>query len=162
MMAFTHVATGAFIGLAAARLAHVPHAVELAMLAGGLAGSLLPDIDHPQSWLGRRFFFVSIPLSMLIGHRGATHSAMALFFALAGAWVFASAAGTAGGLASAFSGALCAGYASHLAADWLTPAGIPLLWPNPCRFKSRVTVQIGGLAEYSLAALLWLGVAVLA
>ncbi|MDP2788081.1 MAG: metal-dependent hydrolase [Pseudomonadota bacterium] len=162
MMAFTHAATGVFIGLGIARLTHAPHAMTLAMLAGGFAGSLLPDIDHPQSWLGRRIPFVSIPLSLLIGHRGATHSAMVLFLTLAGALAFAGTAGASGGLLAAFSGALCAGYASHLAADWLTPSGIPLLWPNPRRFKSRVTVQIGSLAEYSLAGVLWLVVVAMA
>ncbi|VEB43120.1 Inner membrane protein ydjM [Chromobacterium violaceum] len=31
---------------------------------------------------------------------------------------------------------LCVGYASHLVGDWLTPAGIPLLWPIRIRFRA--------------------------
>ena len=37
-------------------------------------GSLLPDIDHPRSSIGRVFFFVSHPLNMRFGHRGLIHS----------------------------------------------------------------------------------------
>ena len=36
-------------------------------------GSLLPDIDHPQSSIGRIFFFFSIPLNKWFGHRRTIH-----------------------------------------------------------------------------------------
>lgn len=36
-------------------------------------GSLLPDIDHPNSSLGRILFFVSAPLNDRFGHRGVIH-----------------------------------------------------------------------------------------
>lgn len=39
-----------------------------------LLGSALPDIDHPQSAIGRIFFFISYPLNKYIGHRTFTHS----------------------------------------------------------------------------------------
>ncbi|MFA5879825.1 MAG: metal-dependent hydrolase [Candidatus Margulisiibacteriota bacterium] len=38
------------------------------------AGSLLPDIDHPRSAIGRVFFFVSAPLNRYFGHRKLIHS----------------------------------------------------------------------------------------
>lgn len=37
-------------------------------------GSLLPDIDHPKSFLGRRLSFLSRFLYKSIGHRTLTHS----------------------------------------------------------------------------------------
>ncbi|MEZ4527709.1 MAG: metal-dependent hydrolase [Desulfobacterales bacterium] len=37
-------------------------------------GALVPDIDHPQSSIGRVFFFLSIPLNQKFGHRGFIHS----------------------------------------------------------------------------------------
>ena len=37
-------------------------------------GSILPDIDHPQSTIGRVFFFISNPLNERFGHRNITHS----------------------------------------------------------------------------------------
>jgi membrane-bound metal-dependent hydrolase YbcI (DUF457 family) len=36
-------------------------------------GSALPDIDHPRSFLGRVFFFLSIPLNRKFGHRKTIH-----------------------------------------------------------------------------------------
>ncbi len=37
-------------------------------------GGLIPDIDHPQSSIGRVFFFLSIPIRDRFGHRGLIHS----------------------------------------------------------------------------------------
>nr|WP_281201043.1 metal-dependent hydrolase [Orenia metallireducens] len=37
-------------------------------------GSILPDIDPPQSTIGRVFFFISNPLNKMCGHRNFTHS----------------------------------------------------------------------------------------
>ena len=43
----------------------------LALIA---VGAILPDIDHPQSFIGRVFFPISVPLNHWTGHRGAVHS----------------------------------------------------------------------------------------
>jgi len=37
-------------------------------------GGLIPDIDHPQSSIGRVLFFLSIPINNRFGHRGLIHS----------------------------------------------------------------------------------------
>ncbi|MCP4696717.1 MAG: hypothetical protein GY862_07700 [Gammaproteobacteria bacterium] len=42
--------------------------------AAAAFGSLLPDIDHPQSTLGRAFYFISEPLNKKFGHRKLIHS----------------------------------------------------------------------------------------
>ena len=47
------------------------------MIPAVLLGSLLPDLDHPGSILGRLFRIISLPLSKLCGHRGFTHSLLA-------------------------------------------------------------------------------------
>jgi len=41
--------------------------------------ALLPDIDHPTSTLGRRIYPISKLISSIFGHRGLTHSLIALF-----------------------------------------------------------------------------------
>jgi membrane-bound metal-dependent hydrolase YbcI (DUF457 family) len=41
-------------------------------------GSLIPDIDHPQSWVGLRLPVISRPLVAMAGHRGITHSLLAV------------------------------------------------------------------------------------
>ena len=65
MIAPTHIAFALAIG----QLAGI-NPLDLKLLA---AGSLLPDLDHPQSALGRIFFFLSIPLNQKFGHRKAVH-----------------------------------------------------------------------------------------
>ena len=81
MMAGSHVALGAAAWMLAA-----PHFGQDALQPVGLglavAGSLLPDIDHPKSWAGRRLRPVSTLIAAVFGHRGVTHSLLAL----AGCW----------------------------------------------------------------------------
>lgn len=43
-----------------------------------LLGSVLPDIDHPNSYIGRKVPFISIPLNKIFKHRGATHTLWAV------------------------------------------------------------------------------------
>ncbi|MBB5349568.1 metal-dependent hydrolase [Desulfoprunum benzoelyticum] len=62
----THIAIALSCGIVAG--AGKP---ALALLAGG---AILPDLDHPQSFIGRVFFPISLPLNRLCGHRGAFHS----------------------------------------------------------------------------------------
>lgn len=40
---------------------------------GGIAG-IVPDLDEPKSKFGKLFFFISIPLNSIFGHRTFTHS----------------------------------------------------------------------------------------
>lgn len=48
--------------------------IRFVFLASVMFGSLLPDIDEPNSYIGRRFSFMSYFLKFLgIKHRGVTH-----------------------------------------------------------------------------------------
>jgi len=40
---------------------------------------------------------------------------------------------------------------THLAGDWLTNSGVPLLWPSNRRFVSPLRLCTGDLREYLLA-----------
>lgn len=120
MMAGSHVVVGAAAWIWAA-----PHLglASLDPLALGLTtiGALLPDIDHPSSWLGRRVPMVSRPLAAMIGHRGVTHSVLAVLMCLAFLrWQ---------GFRRAVIDPLAIGYLSHLGADLLTTSGLRLAWP---------------------------------
>lgn len=112
--------------------AHSALALPVA-LALVLLGSLLPDIDHPEGSLANEEVIglpVLKPLAWLIGtifgHRGVTHSLLALaaVIALGEApmlpWAWANLGWLIGW-----------GYASHLVADAMTKQGVPLLWPLP-------------------------------
>jgi inner membrane protein len=120
MMAKSHVVVGVAAWIAAAPLLHLSP-VNPIYLALTTAGSLLPDIDHPNSWVGRRSRPISTAIAAALGHRGFTHSAVAV----AGLVALLSYAGYRQGAVSA----LAVGYLSHLAADMLTPRGLKLAWP---------------------------------
>ena len=143
MMAGSHIAVGAALWAVTARAAGLEVAEPQALGAAAL-GSLLPDIDHPQSWAGRKMRVVSIPLSLLIGHRGLTHSALAII----GGLILLAAMGV-GGLAAP----VVVGYLSHLLADALTPSGVPLLWPNQRRFSLNLC-RTGSAMEIAIVAAL--------
>lgn len=119
MMAKSHVAIGLASWVVAAPLLHLS-LFDPGSLALAVGGSLLPDIDHPQSWVGRRSRPLSTAVSSMLGHRGITHSAIAVI-----ALVFLL---LYGGYSRATSSALAVGL-SHLATDMLTPRGLRLAWP---------------------------------
>lgn len=120
MMAGSHVALGAAAWVVVAPRLGLP-ALSPACLALALTGSLLPDLDHPKSWMGRRLRLVSRPVAALLGHRGITHSALAVAACVWGL--------TQGGAPRWVVAPLAVGALSHLAADLLTPAGLRLAWP---------------------------------
>ncbi|XBS68097.1 metal-dependent hydrolase [Acerihabitans sp. KWT182] len=105
------------------------------IIAGGLLTCLLPDIDHPQSFLGQRLKWLSMPIARVFGHRGFTHSLLAI---MAGFLLFTlKFASDMIVPPDAFHGMII-GYLSHIVADMLTPAGVPLLWP--CRWRFRLPI----------------------
>ena len=144
MMAGSHVAIGMAAWIwAAPHLGFAP--LDPAAMALAAAGSLLPDLDHPSSWAGRRLPFVSRPLAALVGHRGVTHSLIAIALCL----VLLK----QNLLPRIVSLPLITGYVSHLGADLLTPRGLRLAWP----LRGSVTVPLcktGSPAEMVVVAIL--------
>ncbi|MGL5949410.1 MAG: metal-dependent hydrolase [Aeromonas sp.] len=106
-------------------------------LPAALLGALLPDLDHPGSMLGRRLKFISVPLSKLFGHRGFTHSLLAVMALMLGLGQLSSWQALPSGVADA----LLVGYLSHLLGDMFTPAGVQLL----CPAKPRISLALGPL-----------------
>jgi inner membrane protein len=153
MMARSHVIVGLATWVAAAPALHLP-ALDPVYLVLAVAGSLLPDIDHPKSWVGRHTRPISTAIASAFSHRGITHSAIAVV----GLTTLLLHAGYRRGGVSA----LIVGYLSHLAADMLTPRGLRLAWPLRrtwgvplCRTDSDmepviVTVLVGGIAWWYL------------
>ena len=136
MMKRSHALIGGAAGVA------VAHATGASMLAAGIVAAfaaLLPDLDHPHSVVGRllpRWWHRLTP-----GHRGPTHSLVWCVGLAAIAYVANSAvSGEPAGLLLAL--AVLAGALSHVLADGLTVAGVPLFWP----FRRRRSVFLGALA----------------
>lgn len=150
MMGYSHMALGCALWAGVRALLPGPAGSLGPELGLAALGSLLPDIDEPQSLIGRRLGFIAWPIKLVFGHRGFTHSLAALALALA---ALAGAAG-AGLLAPALAAALWVGYAGHLAGDGLTTSGVPLFWPAQGRVRAPLTFATGGAVEHLLAALL--------
>jgi inner membrane protein len=68
MSSRTHIAVAAAAGIWTVGI--VPSAWILSVMVGGL----LPDIDEPESAIGRRCWWLAWPLKRLVGHRTLTHS----------------------------------------------------------------------------------------
>jgi len=116
------LAAAAFTGVALYLETPMPDVVSGAVVAA-LAG-LAPDIDQRGSTasrcLGPLTWLLSWVVQSVFGHRGVLHSAAALLALCAAVWLWAP----------AFLLAVAIGYGSHLAADALTPMGLPsLLFP---------------------------------
>jgi inner membrane protein len=129
MMSRTHAVFGAACWAAACVYFHFP--LHLAGLLVAAAASFLPDIDHPQSTLGRHVRLISIPLSRVWGHRGVTHSAAAVaaiilvlhHYHLSGQkWIWP----------------IAVGYSSHILGDFVTRSGIAFFWP----LKLRISIGL--------------------
>lgn len=123
--------------------------VALTLPAAAFAGTL-PDIDHPSSWLGRRLPGVSHLVRLVLGHRGGTHSLLAVLGCFLGLTYLRthtnlSSLSVAG--ATIVTSAILVGYLSHILADALTKSGVPLLWPLRKSFRSPIAFTTGGMVE---------------
>lgn len=103
------------------------------LIPATLLTCLLPDIDHPRSVLGQRLKWLSHPIARAFGHRGFTHSLLAV---AAGLWLFQINVPADWPVPADVLQGMTLGYLSHIVADMLTPAGVPLLWP--CRWRFRL------------------------
>ena len=151
MMAPTHIAFGLFTTTGLFSLFSLSLHKDYPALGAAILGSLLPDIDSPNSSLGRWLPFVSVPLERRWGHRTVTHCLLAV-----------GALGVASGplifYRTTMYSALLIGYLSHLLADCGTKSGVPLFHPHPAQCvlpgNSRYRVTTGSLVEQGLLGVL--------
>jgi inner membrane protein len=116
------------------------------LLIGG-AASLLPDIDHTESIVGRLFWPISNVVNKRFGHRTITHSLIAvLVVAAISAGIFIANQQVAI--------AFFAGYLSAIVGDMLTKSGVKLLWPNQNNWvileNPALRFTTGGIGEFIL------------
>lgn len=96
-----------------------------------LVASLLPDIDHTKSIVGKMFFPIARAINRKYGHRTITHSLIVLIGLTAVISGFQSAYFPSIKAAQVFGLA----YGSHIVFDMMTVQGVPLFYPfkkNPC------------------------------
>ena len=139
MMARTHLAFGALAVVLLSPYFSYGNIWRFGVLV--LVGSLLPDIDHPQSKYGRILKPVSYPLSWLLGHRGFLHSLYVPGLMVGGAYLFP--------VLTPHLIAVAIGYCAHLISDALTVQGIKFFHPlNEIRVSGFV--HTGGFLELIL------------
>lgn len=115
------------------------------ILAGGLGG-LLPDIDHPKSFLGRRFKITSHFLDKTTGHRGATHipTINALVFIMLNK---VTKLFTDSNMVSIFLLSIFLGILSHIFLDIFNRMGVPLLYPLNKSYISFGKIKVNSVSE---------------
>ncbi|WP_056938432.1 metal-dependent hydrolase [Ligilactobacillus hayakitensis] len=147
MQAKTHIITTFSAGIPTMLLVDELSVVNMGAL---FIGSLLPDIDHPQSYLGRRHKIVSNVTNKAMGHRGITHSLLGMgvvyiflrliqinylapSIRLAPFWILY-------------------GYLMHLIEDGFSQRGVKWLWPfgkSPLSFGGKIAFyRTGHISEY--------------
>ena len=135
MMYKTHLVFGIFVAILVLQLFEIENPILFFLLI--CFASLLPDIDFPKSWIGRRTKPISWIIRLLFGHRKFIHTIYVpfiLFFLL-------SAVGQ-----KEIGMAIFIGYLVHLFADGLSSEGIKPFYPfSRMRFKG--IVRVGGLLE---------------
>lgn len=131
MLYRTHLAAGLCTGFLIA--AKTGGNAGPAVLASAV-GALLPDIDQPRSYIGRKAP-VSYGAYLVAGHRGLFHS---LIGAAGAALLALTALHKWAPVYSSLWLPLVAGYLSHLVLDTLNPSGVPWLWP----LKQRVSIPL--------------------
>lgn len=92
-------------------------------------GSLLPDIDNPNSKLGSKIRPISTEINLVFGHRTITHSIIinTFFIAIIFTWCLKNFNGDYNILVSIIS--LYMGIICHILFDMATPSGVPIFYP---------------------------------
>jgi len=120
MMAKSHIVLSLIPVGIAFETGILPKDSQLMIIAfiGTFIGAILPDIDEPNSYIGRKFIFFSEVLKLSgIKHRTYTHS---IFFPFVVAFL---------GLFHPIFYFIAFGAFMHIIEDFLTNSGVPLFYP---------------------------------
>ncbi|TDM02535.1 metal-dependent hydrolase [Macrococcus carouselicus] len=139
----THLAFGILLGTSYALKTTTDLGASIAMIATTAGFSLLPDICHAGSKIGRHVKLLSHMISFFFGHRTLTHS----FFFMGLVAVLLTM------LNIDFVYIVCGliGIASHIILDMLTPRGVALFFPLGVKVASPINFKTGGVVDLSLA-----------
>ncbi len=133
----THIVTSITVGAAIAAYSSIPF--TLSYTVGVMIGSLLPDIDEPNSYVGRRSFGIAKTMKKVFGHRGMTHSLVALLIM---AYLLLRTSD------SFFFMGIIIGYALHILEDLFSMQGVPLFWPfRKKKIRLPIHYRTGGSIE---------------
>ena len=142
MLAKTHALFSFLLGSIFLYYFEIPYQAIFLILI--VLSSYLPDIDTPQSKLGKSLFFISYPLKFIFGHRKLFHSIFIplILFGLLANFLDLFYLGLA----------IFLGYFTHLIGDAFSKEGIMFLYPIS-KFKLNGFFKVGGNFEMFLASL---------
>lgn len=137
------------LGIGESSIVHWLFLVPVAIFA-----SLVPDIDKFDSKIKSNLLIkiVTLPL-IILGHRTWSHSLLAI----AGLLILFQFIPAGYATLHLVWFAFVIGYFSHIVGDWMTPSGVPLLFPYMTTFRCPINFRTGSVFEYA-TALLPLGV----
>jgi inner membrane protein len=128
---------------------------ELTFFGAAVLGSLLPDLCHPGSFIGKKTSFLSKTISKTFGHRTITHSwIMILIVMTLPNWINWA-------YEDSFIAGLVVGVVSHILLDAATTRGVQLFYPLPIRFRLPLYTKTGSKTENYMATIISLLAAVL-
>jgi inner membrane protein len=128
---------------------------ELSFIGAAVLGSLLPDLCHPGSYLGKKTSILSKSISKTFGHRTVTHSwIMIALMIMVPNWIDWQ-------YEKSFSMGLVLGVISHILLDAATSRGVQLFYPLPIRLRFPFYTKTGSKTENHIASVISLLTAVL-
>lgn len=151
----THIVTSVAAGVGLVHL--TPIEPSVGMFVGILAGCLLPDIDEPGSYVGRRTSVsvlntrigLSSAIKTIFGHRGFTHSLLASFLVFIPYLMFlwnpmliGNEALVSNVITPLLFG-LGLGYLFHILGDMFSKSGVPLFMPITSN-KYKIPLYVTG------------------
>ncbi|EKU45837.1 metal-dependent hydrolase [Staphylococcus massiliensis] len=140
----THLACGMFVGALSIQYFKEDIFVSTTIMTLAALSSLLPDICHASSKVGRKFKLLSFVIRTVFGHRTFTHSL--LFMGII--YVLLNFIHTPNYYVFPIIGGIC----SHIILDMLTKRGVKLLYPIPISVKFPFQFKTGGTVDLSLAS----------
>lgn len=156
MMGRHHMLSGVVSGSLVAVAGGLPPATAVPFVGITAAGSLLPDIDHPNSTVSRFFLWpgrmLAAIISAIFGHRTLTHSVLGIGLLSAGLAFVPQ-------IPTFCYVAVILGCVTHVLGDMLTVAGVPVFWPHKRVIKIGRMRTGGYFEELVMGPLLYVSAA---
>jgi inner membrane protein len=135
----THIVGGLAAAAFAVKVLSLHTQEPIIYYSAALFGSIIPDICHPKSMIGRTVPLLSNMLSRLFGHRSITHSLLFVFLIYWGMEQLAFQGSTD------FQLGVTVGVISHIILDLLTPQGTKLFYPIKSTIRIPFYVRTGSV-----------------
>lgn len=146
----THLNGGILAGLyVSTKIVNKPLVYTAIFIGSAIIGSLIPDVDHKNSYIGRKSKGISKAINKIAGHRKLFHAPLAylLLYSI-------SAGSSLKDMQMAGINGLLLGILSHLILDSFTVGGLPWFYPLSKKKFSLGMIKTNGKLEDILCGIL--------